>query len=81
MFSMNFRTPWRPTYTPFRGPGIRTNIGPERIGMNGLYQSVKITIFECLQHSLHYCYRIVSTHYASVVVVVLAQLALNVIII
>jgi hypothetical protein len=49
--------------------------------MNGLYQSVKVTILECLQHSLHYCYRIVSTHYASVVVVVLAQLALNVIII
>lgn len=31
----------------FRGPQIRTNIGPARIGMNGLYQSVEITIFEC----------------------------------
>lgn len=31
----------------FRGPRIRTNIGPARIGMNGLYQSVEITIFEC----------------------------------
>jgi hypothetical protein len=81
MFSKNFRTPSRPTYMPFAGRGTRTNIGPARIGMNGLYQSVTITIFECLEHSLHYCYRIVSTHYASVVVVVLAQLALNVIII
>ena len=46
----------------FRGPQIRTNIGPARIGMNGLYQSVEITIFECPQHSLHDCYRIVRTH-------------------
>ena len=36
----------------FRGPRIRTNIGPARIGTNGLNQSIEITIFECLATGL-----------------------------
>ena len=38
---------------PFCWPRIRTNIGPARIGMNGLKQAIQVTLRERLEHSLH----------------------------